>query len=307
MERTYIPLLWKRTSVLLVAILAFLGGVIIGFEALAPGVAKDSFAVRQKEFSALQENVLPKNGYRSKIKLGDAMPKLVEAGVIDMEKFEKVYKNRGGLTTEMRAMVTEPSETPITITADNANFLINLLWPLGIANKIPLLAESEAGKPENVNNLASTGGWVIGEKSNGGEYYNSSEIVQLTEEQEELVQKLASNMYRPCCGNSTAFPDCNHGAALLGLLELGASQGLSEKELYKEALKFNSFWFPDQYVKMATLFYYRDKKEWKDVDPALALSSDYSSGQGFYKNVTAPLARVPGFEQQTSGGGSCGV
>lgn len=32
-----------------------------------------------------------------------------------------------------------------------------------------------------------------------------------------------------CCGNSTYFPDCNHGAAMLGFIELAVSQGLVER------------------------------------------------------------------------------
>ncbi len=45
-----------------------------------------------------------------------------------------------------------------------------------------------------------------------------------------------------------ALTNNNHGSALRGLLQLGASQGLSEEELYREALAFNSFWFPQNSV-----------------------------------------------------------
>ena len=40
----------------------------------------------------------------------------------------------------------------------------------------------------------------------------------------KIVEEIAGNIYRPCCGNSTAFPDCNHGMAMLGLIELMVSQ-----------------------------------------------------------------------------------
>ena len=41
-----------------------------------------------------------------------------------------------------------------------------------------------------------------------------------------MVISIAKNAYRSCCDNSTFFQDCNHGWALLGLLQLGAGQGL---------------------------------------------------------------------------------
>jgi hypothetical protein len=84
-------------------------------------------------------------------------------------------------------------------------------------------------------NLPSTGGWTLGKEENGGAYFNEFRIVELTPEQEALVTRIAKNTYRPCCNNSTFFQDCNHGSALLGLLELGASQGLTADELYQEA------------------------------------------------------------------------
>ena len=158
-----------------------------------------------------------------------------------------------------------------------------------------------------MDNLASTGGWNLGKSENGGDYYNKYEIIALAAEQDALVDKVAQNIFRPCCGNSTAFPDCNHGAAILGMLQLGASQGLSEDELFEEALKLNSFWFPDQYLKMALAFQYFEKTPWDEVDPRKALSQAYSSGSGFRNNVLGALSNIPGALPQQSGGGSCGA
>lgn len=250
--------------------------------------------------------VLPEEGFQTKIVLGDAIMKLVESGAIDVEKFEKIYAARGGLSSEQKAMLTQPYVVPLKINHANAQFLVNILWPLGITNKNSTLAESEAGKPENVNNLASTGGWTLGKNENGGFYYNKFEIIKLTPEQDALVRRAAENIFRPCCGNSTAFPDCNHGAAILGMLQLGAVQGLSEQELYEEALKFNSYWFPDNYMKMAMVFKRFEKKPWRDVDPKVALSEQYSSGMGYRRNVEGPLSQVPGLSGGGGGGGgSC--
>ena len=48
-------------------------------------------------------------------------------------------------------------------------------------------------------------------------------------------ERAAPFVYRPCCDNATHFPDCNHGMAMLGLLELMAAQGASEEEMFAAA------------------------------------------------------------------------
>lgn len=287
-------------------LVAFGAGTAAGYW-LIPHPALDPWAEVERQMEAIRAEVLPAQGFATKIVLGDVIPKLVEAGVIDPAKFEQIYSRRGGLTAEQKAYFTAPSQTPLKITKDNEQFIVNILWPLGIANKNSILATSEAGKPENVNNLAATGGWTLGKSENGGDYYNKFEIIKLTPEQDALVKRVADNIYRPCCGNSTAFPDCNHGAAVLGMLQLGAVSGMTEKELYEEALKLNSFWFPDEYFKTAMFFKRLQNKAWKDVDPKVILSADYSSSRGWAKNVALPLAGLPGIGGGGGGGGSCGA
>ena len=78
--------------------------------------------------------------------------------------------------------------------------------------------------------------------------------INLNETQERLVLKLAKSIFRPCCNNSTFFQDCNHGSAMLGLLELGASQGRSEEELYAIALNANSYWYAEKYSRIGLYF-----------------------------------------------------
>lgn len=301
---------FKGIIMLLLILASFMGGLVIGNKylpnkRLTTEEEKAAQLAQQRQESKLE--VLPEGGFQTKIVLGDAMVKLVENGVVDLEKFEQLYANRGGLTAEQRAFFTAPSNEPLTINSENAQFMVNILWPIGIANQNTTLAESEAGKPENVFGLASTGGWTLGKEDNGGYYYNKFKIIELTPEQDALVDRVAHNIFRPCCGNSTAFPDCNHGAAILGLLQLGASQGLSEDELYEESLKLNSFWFPDQYVKMALLFKMQQNKSWADLDPKLLLSEDYSGAFGFRENVAYPLSQIPGLMPQQQGGGGCSV
>ena len=79
------------------------------------------------------------------------------------------------------------------------------------------------------------------------DHYDIHEFIILTQEQQRLVDKISRKVFRPCCGNSAHFPDCNHGMAMLALLELMTSQGVQERELYSTANIVNSFWFPEEH------------------------------------------------------------
>ncbi len=285
-------------------------GNLFNFKSLASlsqnGVFKEELDKGQIElFNKILEKVYPAQGYQSKISLRDSVLKLIEVGAIDKDKFQKLYLKRGGLPKEIKEAFERPIQEPIFITRENANYYINLLWPLGLANFMENNKNSPLLGP-SLFNFASTGGWRLGKASNGGEYFNKFRIVELTPEQEALVLKIAKNSYRPCCDNSTFFQDCNHGSALLGLLQLGASQGLTEKELWHEALVFNSFWFPDTYFKTALYFEAVKGIPWEKVDPALVLGKDFSSASGWYKNVYREI-QARGLVPEVQGGGGCGA
>jgi hypothetical protein len=259
-----------------------------------------------KLFDETVARVVPEQGFQSKIALRDSVVKLVELGVIDRAKFEALYQERGGLPQELKAVLDQPSEQPIRLTRDNAAHYVNLLWPLGIANAMSANTSGPISGP-SLFNLASTGGWTLGKEKSGGAYFNTFKIVELTPEQEALVVRIAENTYRPCCNNSTFYQDCNHGSALLGLLQLGASQGLSEEDLYREALAFNSFWFPEEYVRNALYLKVVKNVEWDKVDPKVVMGKEFSSASG-NNNVQYQIAGIPNLlpagEQQD--GANCG-
>jgi len=258
-----------------------------------------------KLFDEVTSKVLPEKGFQSKINLGESVMKLVENGVIDREKFLAIYQERGSLPIELKNVLDKPSSKPIILTRKNANYYVNLLWPVGLANYMSSNKESPiSGK--SLFNFASTGGWNLGKEKNGGAYFNKLKIVDLTPEQEALVIKVAKNTYRPCCNNSTFFQDCNHGSALLGLLQLGASQRLTEDELYREALAFNSFWFPQNYIQTALYFKAVKNTDWENVDAKVAMGKDFSAISGWYENVNKEVKRL-GLVPQQKGGSGCGV
>lgn len=255
--------------------------------------------------NAIIEKVIPSEGFRSKISLSDAAVKLAEEGIIDKKKFYALYESRGGLPSGMELVLQMPSLKTIHLTQENAGVYLNVLWPLGIANYMSSNAESPVNGSD-LFNFASTGGWTLGKEENGGAYFNKFKLVNLTPDQEVLATKVAKNTYRPCCGNSTFFQDCNHGSALLGLLELGASQGLSEDELYEEALRFNSFWFPDTYIKTALYFKVLKNTDWENINPRTVMGKEFSSIRGWSQNVQQPLEEQNLLPQIQSGAG-CGV
>jgi len=248
------------------------------------------------------EEVLPAEGVRIPVKLRNLGPQLVEKGVIDEEKFLALYEGTP-LLGEAKKLLESSDYGELVMTQENSPVVLNFLWALGLANKNPILEEGEMMNPAygGAGNFASTGGWTIA-KGDAMDHYSKYKLVSLTTEQQRLVDKVSSGIYRPCCNNSTRFPDCNHGMAMLGLLELLASQGASEEEVYRVALAVNSYWFPDTYITIAA--YKQDQGvEWKDVDAKEVLGVDYSSASGFAKIAS----QVTASSKSSGGGGGCGV
>jgi hypothetical protein len=265
--------------------------------------SKNTVQNTQTQVSALEEAVIPSEGVVLPVTWGDLGIQLTKNGTIDSQKFQSMYESRGQFTEEEKRLLLASDNGKLKITKENAGYILNLLWALGLANNNPILDSGEMVDPRygGAGNFASTGGWTIAVGS-AMNHYSKHSMIPLTAEQQALVDRVSRNIYRPCCGNSTHFPDCNHGMAMLGLLELMASQGVSEQDMYKAALSVNSYWFPDTY--MTILQYMKEKGiAWTDASPKEILGATYSSGQGFARiaaQVTQPT-------QSSQSGGGCGV
>ncbi|NIN00358.1 MAG: hypothetical protein GTO24_20435, partial [candidate division Zixibacteria bacterium] len=246
----------------------------------------------QRKQEDLARRLLPPEGKAVSIVFQDSLKKLVEAGVIDLEKWNSLYsKRRMEVPDWIATALFSPSEHPIQFDKISAPFLLNLLWALGISNKTRFNERSPL-RGKRLPNFASTGGWKLGREQNGAAYFNQVANILLNQAQEQQVFEMAKDIYRPCCNNSTFFQDCNHGSAMLGLLELGASQGKREEELYAIALTANTYWFPERYLAIA--FYLEEievERRLKDVPPRELLSSFFSSAQGFTINVLRNLEK----------------
>lgn len=260
-----------------------------------------------------QDNVFdeinPAAGFTIKAKYGSLGPRMVNLGVIDVEKFKDTYEKSGQpLTPEQIEIIEKGSDKAIIINRENSYFLLNYFWALGLANKSSILENGDMvkyGGKEGAGNFASTGGWTLS-RGDAMNYYSKSALIPLTPDQEARVAEVAANIFRPCCNNSTAFPDCNHGMALLAVLQLMASNGATEKEMYEAGKYFNAFWFPGNYYDLAVYFKNKNGTSFKNIDAKTLLSREFSSASGA-QNVKKWLVEKGLLQQPPKQGGGCGV
>lgn len=256
----------------------------------------------QIDLVALRSQVLPEEGIVLPIYWGDLGKQMIADGVIDEGKFRKVFPK--GFSAEEEAIFSGNYDEQIVMTQENSRFLLDMLWAFGLANKNDILENGEMTDKKyggDASKFAATGGWSLS-ANKPMDHYSNYKYVLLNKDQQDAVDNVSRGIYRPCCGNSTHFPDCNHGMAMLGLLELLAANGGNEEEMYQVALQVNSYWFPQTYVDLAT--YFKEQgTDWKDVDAKEVLAAEYSSGKG-YQQTRQNIKSLP---EPVKGGGSCGA
>jgi hypothetical protein len=301
-------LIARKALFMLIVFTAGLGsGYLVGKRS---GNVEPSTATSQteKNIPAMIQQVNPPEGYEIPAIFGDIGPKMVAVGAIDTAQFVQIYKQAGQpLTDEQMVILTQGSNSNLAINRSNAYFLLNFFWALGLTNQNPVLTDGPMMKngKEQIGNFASIGGWTIGAKP-PTELYASALLVSLTNEQQNRLMEVASSVYRPCCNNPTHFPDCNHGMAMLGLLELMASQNATVDEMFAAAKYVNAFWYPQQTLEVATVFKTTQNVDFAQADARQVVSQKYSSGLGF-QTVHQWLISNGLLEQAPNSGGSCGV
>lgn len=261
-------------------VLVFLGGLGLGY--LQWGRDETATATREREMTRLYEQVNPAGGYALGITYGDMGPRLIEAGVIDYDAFTKVMSSGGDAISNLQMdILKKGSDDEIVITRENAHFLLNYFWAVGLANKNSILTGGPMVQygDGKIDGFASTGGWTLATKPIP-EIYASLDLITLTAEQQRMVEQVALAVYRPCCNNPTIFPDCNHGMAMLGLLEWMASRGATVDEMFKAAKYVNAFWFPQQNLEIAMYLKTSQDVEFGEADPRLIVGPDFSSASG---------------------------
>ncbi len=252
------------------------------------------------DLSLLEQEVFPESGITLPVSWGDIGPKLIALGVIDETKFRKAVK----LTADQEEILTKGTDRKISIDRSNGQFVVDMLWALGLAQKSVVYETGPMGKEykKDAGNFASTGGWSLA-RGDAMQYLSRFDLIALTQEQQQRVGEIAQNVYRPCCGNSTWFPDCNHGMAALAAIELMVAAELDEKEIYRNLLALNTYWFSDTYVTIATHFA-RSGISWNDVDAKMILGKEYSSAKGA-QAIAKKVGPLP-YKPQQQGGG-CGA
>lgn len=236
------------------------------------------------EDKTIFEEINPGAGFEINATFGDLGPKMITNGVIDYTKFKEAYQKSGQLLpADLDTILTKGSTQKIKINADNSYFLLNFFWAVGLNNKSKILTAGDMvkyGGEKDLENFASTGGWTLA-RGDAMNYYSKANLISLTPQMEGLVQTVAASIYRPCCNNPTSFPDCNHGMALLGVLELMAANGANQDQMFEAAKYFNAYWFPGNYYDLAMYFKNKEGKNYKDIDARLILSKEYSSASGY--------------------------
>ena len=298
-------------------IIAFLlglgGGYVLGASNLAARYGNKSEAsVSAPQDATFTEQLImqinPPEGYPLEVKFSDIGPKLLAAGAVDFNAFADVYENAGQpLNEEQLAILTQGSDADVVFDRENAYFLLNFFWALGLVNENPILTDGPMVEYSEgqVERFASTGGWTIATKPIT-EVYASAQILPLSPAQQKRVDEVAKGVYRPCCNNPTHFPDCNHGMAMLGMLELLAFNGASSEEMFTAAKYANAFWYPQQTLELATFYKSTQGLDFSQVDSREIVGPNFSSGSGF-QAVHNWLTENGVLEGTSGGGSSCGV
>lgn len=296
--------LWRAAALTMMGIFIINQFLFVDINLKSPksaGPAAANNPVASASADQLAAAVLPESGVTLPVVWGDLGKQMVQAGVIDEDKFIAIYEARGGMDAASKNLLLADNNGQLVINSQTSGTLLNLLWALGLGNKNSVLEQGPMQDPQygGAGNFASTGGWTVAAGDPMG-HYSQHQFIILTPAQQAVVEKVSKNIYRPCCGNSTYFPDCNHGMAMLGLLELMASRGVSEDDMYQAALQVNSYWFPDTYLTLAKYFDGRGVS-WSQVSAKEVLGAAYSSAQG-YQNILAEVEPVT-----SQSGGGCGV
>jgi hypothetical protein len=203
--------------------------------------------------------------------------------VIDYDAFAGIYEQAGIPLTEAQVEILQRgSDAEIVITPENAHFLLNLFWAVGLANRNSILTDGDMVRygDGQIERFASTGGWTLGSKP-VSDVFASLDLIQLTPEQQQRVEEVAAAVYRPCCDNPTSFPDCNHGMAMLGLLEFMASQNAGTDAMFEAARYVNAYWFPQQALEVAVYLSSSEDLDFTRADPRMLTSAALFSGSGF--------------------------
>lgn len=282
----------------LLSLPVYLLGLGSGYALWGQADPKEKAAQQQEtDMAKIMAQVNPAKGYTVAAHFTDMGPKMATAGVFDVTEFEQLYRQANQpLNQQQLAILKQGNDTPVVFNQANTYFLLNFFWAVGLSNKNPVLdsgpiQEYSKGKYEN---FASTGGWTL-TKKRLSEIYSKLPLIPLTNAQQKNLEEAAKAVYRPCCDNSTYFPDCNHGMAMLGLMELMASQDATIAQMLDAARFANAYWYPNQSLEQAIFFKSTSGKNYEDIDARVTVGISI-----FFWYRFSDHAPIPGSEQSAS-------
>lgn len=226
---------------------------------------------------------------------------LAERKIVDIEKL-KAYSVKFGqkITEDDLAIFEKDYNGNIEITPNNSVLIYNVLWAIGFVNKSPILDyELEKYGWDTVKNLAGYY-FSFANLGNGSTLpqsgYNYLELTTLSAEQKNAIMKIAGKSAVPSCGNPLHLPDCSCSFAIGALIQLMASQGFTEKQIYQAMKDIYPYRFPGIYVRHAVLFKITENKNWQDIDAEQLVSMEFSSAHGVARvsNFLANVLNVSG-------------
>jgi hypothetical protein len=248
------------------------------------------------------------HSFQLPIRYGQLGPWMINAGTFAYDAFVQVYDQAGKpLSEEQRTILQNGLDALITIDHSNSYFLLNFFWALGLVNSNPLLISGAlvANGGGQIDGYASTGGWELAAKPIR-QLFSSASLVTLDSVQQARLEEAVGAIYRPCCNNATSFPDCNHGMAMLGLLEVMAAQDADVDEMLHVAKMINTYWFPSQSQELMLYYQSKNNMEFDDIPAREAVGSERFSSRGFAQ-VHEWLVSNGKLNVPNQNGSSCGV
>lgn len=238
-------------------------------------------------------------------KWGSAAKKMVDAGALNVSSLSSILIQSGQpLTKAEKAILNGTYQGNIVLNSTDSQFVLDVLWGIGINNNNPIVNNGPlTNSGNNPNYFASTGGYTpLGKYQIGG-----LNLIPMTSSQQSVVNSVAYGSYRPCCNNPTAFPDCNHGAAALALVELMASQGNSLNATFEAVKNFDSLYFAStEYLN--AIYFASQGVSWANAPAQEVVSFNFSSysGSTYVQQYLSAYKLLPG--QNNNGGQvACGV
>ena len=139
---------WKQISFFLVMVIVFilLFGNDLGIIVKSNSSIEKQPKTKKEQNSLVLEDQVLMDQVVLPIKWEDLGKQMIEVGVINQEKFESLYNQRGGLNEEEKKLLFGTNNGKITINQQNAGLLLNLFWAFGLANENQILTEGYGTK-----------------------------------------------------------------------------------------------------------------------------------------------------------------